>query len=274
MSNKTHHTNYCRQMAKWCSAFLKVPSLPPAVRADYEHAVSLAAISTKFMLPDDRDLIEDPDFRGFDEGDELRLPYKAIALEYRPWSEPDRLQNKFITFAVEHDDGVYFWEMIYMPHDGKWLPSLKTRFPRTGFLERPGDGMAYMRYDQADDDEAPPDIYQRPASRLLSFLNALQCSNVHIERSEPSATHKALAASKRSALPFDTYHILTIDLPARLAANSSSAGPHRSPREHLRRGHIRRLDDGRRIWINATVVNAGIGGRVSKDYRLRQVNRS
>jgi hypothetical protein len=97
------------------------------------------------------------------------------------------------------------------------------------------------------------------------MLNALACSNVHIERSEPKKSSKKI----KSALPFDTYHILTIDVPGN-SGGGMATGSHRSPREHLRRGHIRRLGDGRRIWVNATVVAAGRGaGVVTKDYAIR-----
>ena len=100
---------------------------------------------------------------------------------------------------------------------------------------------------------------------IISLCNALACSNVHIERSEPKKAGKKIKA----ALPFDAYHILTIDATGAAGERVGRAGEHRSPREHLRRGHIRRLADGRRIWINATVVAAGRGaGVVSKDYRL------
>jgi hypothetical protein len=44
---------------------------------------------------------------------------------------------------------------------------------------------------------------------------------------------------------------------------------HRSPREHLRRGHIRIYQSGRRIWVNSTLVNAGVGGRISTVRDLR-----
>ena len=100
----------------------------------------------------------------------------------------------------------------------------------------------------------------------LHFLNALSCANVHVERDLPKKAGKKI----NSALPFDTYHVLTIDVPGHAGAVGSPTGGHRSPREHLRRGHIRRLEGGRRIWVNATVVAAGRGaGVVTKDYALR-----
>lgn len=51
---------------------------------------------------------------------------------------------------------------------------------------------------------------------------------------------------------------------------SALAEPAASPREHLRRGHIRRLEDGRKFWINAAVVAAGNGGKIHKDYGIRR----
>jgi hypothetical protein len=88
---------------------------------------------------------------------------------------------------------------------------------------------------------------------------------VHTQKLPPLKAPKKKA---KDALPFDSYHILTVDAPGGGNLNGRSGG-HRSPREHLRRGHIRRYENGARIWVNATVVNAGIGGRVSKDYLLR-----
>ena len=98
------------------------------------------------------------------------------------------------------------------------------------------------------------------------MLNALGCSNVQIERSKPKRAGKKVKA----ALPFDAYHVLTIDAPGRAGDRVVPTGPHRAPREHLRRGHIRRLADGRRTWVNATVVASGRrGGVIKKDYAIR-----
>jgi hypothetical protein len=115
------------------------------------------------------------------------------------------------------------------------------------------------------DAECPTELAVEPVVALLSLLNALACSNVRIERSEPRMRRKKSA----SALPFDTYHVLTVGPPG-TGPHGSLTGGHRSPREHLRRGHIRRLEDGRRIWVNATVVAAGRGaGVVTKDYAVK-----
>lgn len=102
------------------------------------------------------------------------------------------------------------------------------------------------------------------ASVLLGFLNAISCSNVEILRSDPPK----IKAKLRKALPFDSYHLLTIDVRSQAGGEASIGGSHRSPREHLRRGHIRRYESGLRVWVNATVVNPGVGGKVHKDYRV------
>jgi hypothetical protein len=98
---------------------------------------------------------------------------------------------------------------------------------------------------------------------LLGFLNALACSNVAVERL--TSKRGALKAAK----PVDAYHVLVIRgrHDGNGACNSGAA--HRSPREHVRRGHVRRLLDGRRIWVNVCVVARGAPGKVTKDYALR-----
>ena len=39
-------------------------------------------------------------------------------------------------------------------------------------------------------------------------------------------------------------------------------------RQHLRRGHVRNLSDGRRIWVNSCVVGNPEKGRIEKGYRV------
>jgi len=111
------------------------------------------------------------------------------------------------------------------------------------------------------------DGYNFPIQVLLQFLNALACENVRAERSEPKSAGRKI----RAALPFDAYYILTVGAPASSRASAAHGGSHRSPREHIRRGHIRRLPGDRRIWVNAAIVNAGRGaGVVHKDYQVME----
>jgi hypothetical protein len=51
--------------------------------------------------------------------------------------------------------------------------------------------------------------------------------------------------------------------------SNSLGGSHCSPREHLRRGHIRRIAGNRCVWVNSCVVAAGSRFGVSKDYTMR-----
>ncbi len=73
------------------------------------------------------------------------------------------------------------------------------------------------------------------------------------------------------ALPFDEYHVLTVAIPSAKASvnnQAESIGDRHSPREHLRRGHIRRLQDSRKIWVNAAIINAGVGTKIHKNYAV------
>jgi hypothetical protein len=213
--------------------------------------------AVKFMLPDGGCAIDDFEIRGL--GDtELRLPFENIALEFR--QGPHQKTGKMVKGIVSCQQ----------------LPEsiLITAFAGiTGEEWRIGESFELPTKDHTDktnrtwEPKVPEDGQKKGiAVWVLLFLNALACSNVHIEKIEqPKAGRKI-----KSKYPFDSYHVLTIDVPRRVGEIGVATGPHRAPREHLRRGHIRRLSDGRRIWVNATVVAAGRGaGVVKKDYALR-----
>ena len=102
---------------------------------------------------------------------------------------------------------------------------------------------------------------------VLQFLNILACSNVSVEHS-PAPGGKR----KEGALPFDSYKYLSVGQVSDgcSGGNGGGGGSHRSPREHLRRGHIRRLGTGKTGWINAMVVGRKEGaGRVYKKYEVK-----
>jgi hypothetical protein len=112
------------------------------------------------------------------------------------------------------------------------------------------------------DAEMMPDLFRMIGLPVLSLLNALACSNVKTE------DRKLSKPLKKGALPFDTYKVLTVESKRSSGIFGSAISERHSPREHIRRGHIRVLPT-KKIWINNTVVNAGTVGKVHKSYLMR-----
>ena len=283
------HLNYSRQLARQCMDLLTVPGIEHDRRALLSSVVDLHGSSTKFILPDGGRLYDDKEFRALDESVPLRLPYPCIALEYqsngrdREMDEPVGHVNgvpqyeagdfvsapKRVVYAREHGDYIVATVAFWTRHDGLWRVLPECAIPNVGYLDR---GMSYSGRPAIkaafQNPRVPMSDYMDELGALLCFLNILHCSNVQAHRSDPKRAGKKI----KSALPFDTYHLLTIDAPGRAgsAGEGAETGGHRSPREHLRRGHIRRLADDRRIWVNATVVAAARGTCVvTKDYAVR-----
>lgn len=277
--------NYCRQLALQFRAALEIPSLDRNLRALYENVIDLHRSSTKFLLPEGGRLFDDKQFRALDESEPLRLPYPSIALEYQvrggrgpddpiywvngaPVFEDESFESapKRVVFAREMEGAIVVTVLFWTAKDSVWRVLPECAIPMTEYLDRQNAGprgtpIAAMFNCPSKEIGS----YADELGALISFLNVLQCSNVHIERNEPKTAGKKI----KSALPFDAYHVLTIGAPGK-AGDGHATGGHRSPREHLRRGHIRRLADGRRIWVNATVVAAGrAAGVVTKDYAVR-----
>lgn len=263
--------NFCRSMVKQFSASMEIPNFPVENKKILSHAIDLAASSKKFILPAGGRLLDDKEFKALDENEALRLPYPMIAMEYEQTidNQNDVLEgrsaksSKRIVFARERGEFIYIFLCCWLDSMGMWgpMPS-EVAIPVTGYLDRNNkskDGRVQIR-GQLQNHLVPLSDFGDEIGALLCLLNSLQCSNVKIERQEPKATGKKI----KSAFAFDSYHFLTIDPPKQLAG-TAHAGAHRSPREHLRRGHIRRLED-RKIWVNASVVGTGSVGKISKAY--------
>lgn len=261
------HTNYCRQMLAQFKAMAAVPNVEPGKKAVVDHVIDLCRASQKFMLPPNGELLPDAELRALDDSVPLRLPHPFVALEFAQQAvspEGNPVTLKRVVFCREDDDGIYVRPAGHLASNGFWMVKRDACIPKTNYLDR-SDPRQLKVIAEYQEKEGAKDGF-RHVMVVLGFLNALACSNVRVQASVPKKAGKKIKA----ALPFDTYHVLTVELPGMAGERTGLGGPHRSPREHLRRGHIRRLADGRRIWVNATVVAAGRGGgAVTKDYALR-----
>lgn len=108
------------------------------------------------------------------------------------------------------------------------------------------------------------------ALALLQACAVLNCENVETAEIVASAKlNKARLAKGKQ--PFFSYKVLALS-PDRAGTRHGDAGSangsHSSPRMHLRRGHIRRLEH-KTIWVRAAVVGAASSGVAKKDYVVR-----
>ena len=237
--------------------------------------------SVKFILPPYGITVNDSKLKALDD-DSLELPFPIIALEYEVDSSKQKVgQLRYEKSLVLVEDIGSYLEIHIVSKlvdvnilGCNWLSFPWVKIPKNGLLGERENNLIKMRGIIREDQNVPIDDYNSELMALLDFLNALSCRNVHIEKSKaitPSVRSKSGKKKKiKTTIPYDDYHYLTVDVPSKRYSNDNSdgIGDRRTPREHLRRGHIRRYSWGK-IWINATVVNPGIGNKVDKIYKLR-----
>lgn len=270
--------NFCRQMTKQFASKIQIPSFPALNKQILSHALDLAAASQKFLLPDGGRVFDDREFRALDDAKPLRLPFPIVALEYRSTDKAtirpgDYATSKRIVFARERDDCIAVMAVCFWDSMGVWAPLPEVWLCKTGYLRRAqkdafgnvGIAVGFTEMYSPSGGMAKPQDVMDEVGALVCFLNALQCRNVSAARLDA----RKPARRAKDALPFDSYHVLMVDSGRVDAATGEPVGERRSPREHLRRGHIRVYASGLKLWINATVVNAACGGKVSKDYAMR-----
>jgi len=101
---------------------------------------------------------------------------------------------------------------------------------------------------------------------LIQACSVLNCANVHTVEVRPDAPINKKRQAK-GLQPFFTYKVLQLT-DDRGGAAREGGGGHASPRMHLRRGHMRRLEN-KVTWVRATTVNFGAPtGIVEKDYAV------
>lgn len=106
---------------------------------------------------------------------------------------------------------------------------------------------------------------------VSAFLSVLNCTNVTIsDVAAPASLNKRRV--QRGAPPLYSYK--TLVLKSRQARiDRGVAGPHESPRIHLRRGHVKRRKTGN-FWWQPCVVGSRGRGIVAKEYRADQLVQS
>jgi hypothetical protein len=100
----------------------------------------------------------------------------------------------------------------------------------------------------------------------FEFLEALSCRNVE-QSIYQQASPKNEQRLKSHKLPIYETKFLTIKQTVKEYSKNGIVTYHASPRQHLRRGHIRRLESGN-IWVNSCVVGDSSKGVIEKQYKV------
>lgn len=254
-SLRTTKTNFCRQMLKQFNDGY-------TFEQHHEDIEYLAKNSIKFTLPING-LLLNAGFKTLDFND-LHLPFEMIALEFFTSDG-----YKQIVFCHNYQDGICVVSALKHRNMPWGISPIIIKISN-------GNYSVKTLYETAIDsktkneESVSDEIKNQESAQLMyvlfEFLEALNCKNVSIE----NHVQRKKGKSKFDALPFDEYKVLCVNVNKRYndyGDELNESGTHRSPREHLRRGHIRRLPKGN-VWVQSTVVNPGIGGRIEKSYQV------
>jgi hypothetical protein len=253
------------------SDFLVYAESPPASDDDpwapfTRMSIDLVRKAQTFILPDSGIVLEDESLRAIADQEAVHLPFKSVVLQY---TTCNNAQSEPLIQILDERENVIWGHVWWKGKEGWWYGG-SYRLPTSGMVQ--GGGLKFINPSKELEKDSPLALTESLVAAgwvTAMFLNVLACSNVTYEKHGPSRTQRALMDSKRQKVtPHDYYHVLVIDGRKR-GDGPQLARPHGSPREHLRRGHIRRLASGKSTWIAAHTVNAGAVGKVTKDYALR-----
>lgn len=115
-------------------------------------------------------------------------------------------------------------------------------------------------------DKVCAELVSAMPSFVIRGLNVLYCSNVTtVDNPPPEKLNKKRV--KNGKVPIFSYKTLHIRPKERTTKSASIVALSRnSPRVHMRRGHIRRLEDGKTTWVQSCLVGDFLMGSVKKDY--------
>ncbi len=264
--------NYAAQAERGLILFAELPEVH---EVDREFAKSLSEIirdSIHFVIPDDGEIFDD-ELKGL-EGKRIELPYESMSIEFYlsgKWSRGET--GKAIVVATDDGDGIIVFAASASSGTEVWIPTAYAmRVPKNiNMTGKRSDHMTRSRVvcpgllEEVGSDESHNHIGSFELC-LEELIEALSCKNIS------TANHQEVSVVngkriKEGKLPFYETKMLVIDTRASSAGKAGNGGSHASPRQHLRRGHIRRLPNGN-IWVNSCVVGDPTKGSINKHYSV------
>lgn len=135
-----------------------------------------------------------------------------------------------------------------------------------GWKDLLNDGRLSMEQDSAHAGELRADV-----TVVVQACHALRAGASLQSASEKIASRRKKFSAK--GVGGFTYHILNVPSHSPTSANSGGE-THASPRQHIRRAHIRKLPSGTLTFVRQCFVGSNENGVVHKNYRLKDVRSS
>lgn len=208
------------------------------------------------------------------------VPWYARFPDDKDTFETREAERVRVGMAPTDGEVIYAWEdgdTILITHSDLMLASRHIGV-EGAILARDGEAGLYPRSAIDEFDRLLPVIFQphgksaSPASalanrslRLLSScLYALWDREADLERHMISRTRRLAAGIGAAGA---SYWICSID-PRKATRSLPQGGTHASPRLHMRRGHWRTLQSGKKVFVREAIVGDPDRGVVEKDYRM------
>lgn len=197
----------------------------------------------------------------------LRLPHKQCLFECDSTIRmADGRAEQATTFVLCHDtqsnEGVEAFAFVLIGHQFHFCGGCRL-YTKDG--ER-----FFSAYNRHGKEKMSSDQLQSTVTVVERILTALHCTNVRsVDNTPPTALNKK--RQKAGKLPLFTYktlHILSGERGGSHDPRADDAEAKRSPRLHFRRGHVRRIGDGRITWVQQCMVGNRRLGVVEKAYAL------
>lgn len=272
--------NYCTHAIEDYQGYLSIPDeyWRSGNKTLIRETVKTLRKAEKFILPTNAEL-------GISIGltvasfELCKLPYPLIALEF-PTTNWEGV-NATILLIEEGGDGFIYMSPIPRSRTApesefQWFnPTYRCRMnPLECIAEiQKGDGYCCIgsiefpfggRGEYVPRDEEYR-LLDRCARVVLGFCSLVNCANIGTDIvPAPLALNKKRALKQKE--PFYSYRVLTIG-PGKKGEGLSFSGHHASPRMHLRRGHIRHLED-KSVWVRHCIVGNPDKGVVEKAYAV------
>ncbi len=240
--------------------------------------------SIVFSLPDNG-IVFDDNYKGI-EGDRINLPYPSICIEFDYVQGPYRIAC--VIYAVEAEDEITVYSFtkngsvfIPNPYSQTILKQWDTHKEEDSFMSaKPtlcfGLGLYNDEERVAKDPGLKAELDQQMKESqmwilpVLELVEALSCENVYtepIQKVDPSVNRKRINKGK---VPLFETRVLCIKAVGIRSVKGNGDGTHKSPRMHLRRGHIRRLPTGKKTFVQSCVVRGASNGIINKSYTVQK----